>query len=285
MSLLDSGAGDGGEACRGCRGGRRTAFLGQRVRAVGPAQPAVPLQARLPASLQRVEWRQPAGNHPHVSVNAGGGRGDRSAGAATSMAAAHAWEGACVPCCVPRPLSCWRAWRVVAPTNPDATRCNGSVGLDRGVTAPCYQSRYGCLNAASATPTPAWPTPAVFPNVKVPPEQTRAAGYSECAMEGLAVKPRKGDAGGPGRAPVTAHLHHTLGFSHSRPYRLVFALSVESLGLSLRSSAVLARSSTACSAALHRTGACLPPLLQCCFSACAQRARWTRAACMAAAPH
>lgn len=34
----------------------------------------------------------------------------------------------------------------------------------------------------------------VFPNVKVPPEQTREAGYSECAMDGLAVKSRKGDA-------------------------------------------------------------------------------------------
>lgn len=40
------------------------------------------------------------------------------------------------------------------------------------------------------------PAPAVFPNVKVPPEQTREAGYSECAMDGLAVKSRKGDAGG-----------------------------------------------------------------------------------------
>ncbi|KAI7835426.1 hypothetical protein COHA_010673 [Chlorella ohadii] len=34
----------------------------------------------------------------------------------------------------------------------------------------------------------------VFPNVPVPPGQTREAGYSECAMKGLAVKPRKGDA-------------------------------------------------------------------------------------------
>jgi len=33
----------------------------------------------------------------------------------------------------------------------------------------------------------------VFPKVKPPPEQTRAAGFSECAMKGLAVKPRKGD--------------------------------------------------------------------------------------------
>ena len=39
-------------------------------------------------------------------------------------------------------------------------------------------------------------TPTVFPNVKTPAEQTREAGYSECAMEGLAVRPRKGDAGG-----------------------------------------------------------------------------------------
>ncbi|EFN51227.1 hypothetical protein CHLNCDRAFT_28161 [Chlorella variabilis] len=34
----------------------------------------------------------------------------------------------------------------------------------------------------------------VFPNVKAPPEQTLEAGYSECATQGLAVKPRKGDA-------------------------------------------------------------------------------------------
>lgn len=34
----------------------------------------------------------------------------------------------------------------------------------------------------------------VFPNVPVPPSQTLAAGYSECAMKGLAVRPRKGDA-------------------------------------------------------------------------------------------
>ncbi|KAL4857405.1 putative prolyl 4-hydroxylase 7 [Chlorella vulgaris] len=33
-----------------------------------------------------------------------------------------------------------------------------------------------------------------FPNVPVPPSQTLAAGYSECAMKGLAVRPRKGDA-------------------------------------------------------------------------------------------
>ena len=43
------------------------------------------------------------------------------------------------------------------------------------------------------------PCPAVFPNAKKPPEQTREAGFSECAMEGLAVRPRKGDAGGWGR--------------------------------------------------------------------------------------
>lgn len=34
----------------------------------------------------------------------------------------------------------------------------------------------------------------MFPNVKAPPEQTLEAGYSECATQGLAVKPRKGDA-------------------------------------------------------------------------------------------
>ena len=35
--------------------------------------------------------------------------------------------------------------------------------------------------------------PQVFPNVKPPPEQT-AAQFSPCAMKGLAVKPRKGNA-------------------------------------------------------------------------------------------
>ena len=34
----------------------------------------------------------------------------------------------------------------------------------------------------------------VFPNVPVPPGQTRKAGFSECGMKGLAVKPVKGDA-------------------------------------------------------------------------------------------
>jgi prolyl 4-hydroxylase len=34
----------------------------------------------------------------------------------------------------------------------------------------------------------------VFGNVPRPPTQTREAGYSECAMDGLAVKPEKGDA-------------------------------------------------------------------------------------------
>lgn len=34
----------------------------------------------------------------------------------------------------------------------------------------------------------------IFPNVDIPPTQTRKAGFSQCAMEGLAVKPRKGDA-------------------------------------------------------------------------------------------
>mmetsp|Transcript_37768 Transcript_37768/g.111811 ORF Transcript_37768/g.111811 Transcript_37768/m.111811 type:complete len:341 (+) Transcript_37768:90-1112(+) len=33
----------------------------------------------------------------------------------------------------------------------------------------------------------------VFPKVPVPDSQTREAGYSECAMQGLANKPRKGD--------------------------------------------------------------------------------------------
>jgi hypothetical protein len=48
----------------------------------------------------------------------------------------------------------------------------------------------------AATPPPgSHRTTAVFPNVPVPPSQTLAAGYSECAMKGLAVRPRKGDAG------------------------------------------------------------------------------------------
>ena len=34
----------------------------------------------------------------------------------------------------------------------------------------------------------------IFPNVPAPPGQTLAAGFSQCAMEGLAVRPRKGDA-------------------------------------------------------------------------------------------
>lgn len=34
----------------------------------------------------------------------------------------------------------------------------------------------------------------VFPNVAVPPGQTPEAGFSKCAMDGLAVKARKGDA-------------------------------------------------------------------------------------------
>ena len=34
----------------------------------------------------------------------------------------------------------------------------------------------------------------VFPNVPVPSTQSIAEGFSECAMEGLAVRPRKGDA-------------------------------------------------------------------------------------------
>lgn len=34
----------------------------------------------------------------------------------------------------------------------------------------------------------------IFPNVDPPPSQTRAAGFSECALDGLAVRPRKGDA-------------------------------------------------------------------------------------------
>ena len=33
------------------------------------------------------------------------------------------------------------------------------------------------------------PPAAVFPNVKPPPEQTLAAGFTECAMEGLAAPP------------------------------------------------------------------------------------------------
>ena len=33
----------------------------------------------------------------------------------------------------------------------------------------------------------------VFPKVPVPKGQTKAAGYSDCAMKGLAYKPRKGD--------------------------------------------------------------------------------------------
>lgn len=34
----------------------------------------------------------------------------------------------------------------------------------------------------------------VFPNVAVPKSQNQSAGFSQCAMKGLAVKPRKGDA-------------------------------------------------------------------------------------------
>lgn len=34
----------------------------------------------------------------------------------------------------------------------------------------------------------------VFPNVDPPPEQTIQAGFSECSMKGLAVRPVKGDA-------------------------------------------------------------------------------------------
>jgi hypothetical protein len=34
----------------------------------------------------------------------------------------------------------------------------------------------------------------VFPNVPAPPSQTLEAGYSECAMQGLAYRPRRGDA-------------------------------------------------------------------------------------------
>lgn len=34
----------------------------------------------------------------------------------------------------------------------------------------------------------------MFPNIKAPANQTRAGGFSECAMEGMAVKSRKGDA-------------------------------------------------------------------------------------------
>lgn len=34
----------------------------------------------------------------------------------------------------------------------------------------------------------------VFPNVPVPPTQTREAGFTECAMKGLAYRPKKGDA-------------------------------------------------------------------------------------------
>jgi 2OG-Fe(II) oxygenase superfamily len=37
------------------------------------------------------------------------------------------------------------------------------------------------------------PVAQVFPNVKVPPTQTRES-YSECAMKGLSVKPKKGSA-------------------------------------------------------------------------------------------
>lgn len=35
----------------------------------------------------------------------------------------------------------------------------------------------------------------VFPNVKKPASQTTANGFSECSMQGLAVRPRQGDAG------------------------------------------------------------------------------------------
>lgn len=35
----------------------------------------------------------------------------------------------------------------------------------------------------------------VFPNLPAAPHQTRENGFSECALEGLAAKPRKGDAG------------------------------------------------------------------------------------------
>jgi hypothetical protein len=48
----------------------------------------------------------------------------------------------------------------------------------------------------------------VFPKVPPPPSQTRAAGFSECAMKGLAAKPKKGSAvlfwrwaGRPSRCP------------------------------------------------------------------------------------
>lgn len=57
--------------------------------------------------------------------------------------------------------------------------------------------RHPHLLPRRSLPTPQHPDffGAVFPNVPVPPGQTREAGYSECAMKGLAVKPRKGDAG------------------------------------------------------------------------------------------
>lgn len=57
--------------------------------------------------------------------------------------------------------------------------------------APCLRLFRCPLPLPSVCPSPL----AVFPNVPVPEGQTRAAGYSDCAMEGLAVRPRKGDAG------------------------------------------------------------------------------------------
>lgn len=42
----------------------------------------------------------------------------------------------------------------------------------------------------------------VFPNLPAAPHQTRENGFSECALEGLAAKPRKGDAGAGGRLYV-----------------------------------------------------------------------------------
>ena len=105
----------------------------------------------------------------------------------------------------------------------------------------------------------------MFPNAKKPAEQTREAGYSECAMEGLAVRPRKGDAGGWAGAVC-------VGCVGERMELCVWGVLPSSTGS--RTALELPRWLAGCSAVVAQS----------CSGACAPTARWTRAPCTAAAP-
>lgn len=87
-------------------------------------------------------------------------------------------------------------WATVLMYLSDADE-GGETGAAAVGRMPAWRpSPHPSTSPASLPSAPASPAPscAVFPNVPKPAAQTRAAGYSECAMAGLAVRPRKGDA-------------------------------------------------------------------------------------------